>query len=73
MAQSGDLLLIFADALARTWKQITKFQPAGEAPRPIARIEIPLPLAATDEAAFTTLQGVVRDERGLVFEREQND
>jgi cyanophycin synthetase len=73
LAEPGDLLLIFADALARTWKQITKFQPAGEAPRPIARIEIPLPLAATDEAAFTTLEGVVRDERGLVFEREQND
>ena len=29
MGQSGDLLLIFADALARSWKQITKFRPAG--------------------------------------------
>ncbi|WP_368565893.1 cyanophycin synthetase [Pseudoxanthomonas sp. UTMC 1351] len=73
LAQPGDLLLIFADALTRTWKQITKFQPAGDAPRPAARIEIPLPLAAPDEAAFASLEGVVRDERGLVFEREQND
>jgi cyanophycin synthetase len=73
LAQAGDLLLIFADALARTWKQITKFQPAGDAPRPTARIDIPLPLAAPDEAAFASLEGVVRDERGLVFEREQND
>jgi cyanophycin synthetase len=31
MGQSGDLLLIFADALARSWKQITKFKPAGAA------------------------------------------
>jgi cyanophycin synthetase len=29
MGQPGDLLLIFADALVRSWKQITKFRPAG--------------------------------------------
>ena len=27
MGQPGDLLLIFADALVRSWKQITKFKP----------------------------------------------
>src|SRR5208282_5406853 len=30
MGESGDLLLIFADALARSWKQITKFKPSRE-------------------------------------------
>jgi cyanophycin synthetase len=29
MGQPGDLLLIFADQLTRSWKQITKFKPAG--------------------------------------------
>jgi cyanophycin synthetase len=29
MGQPGDLLLIFADTLVRSWKQITKFKPAG--------------------------------------------
>jgi cyanophycin synthetase len=29
MGQPGDLLLIFADALIRSWKQIIKFRPAG--------------------------------------------
>ena len=29
MGQPGDLLLVFADALTRSWKQITKFKPAG--------------------------------------------
>jgi cyanophycin synthetase len=43
MGQPGDLLLVFADALIRSWKQITKFKsatshaagamPAGETPR----------------------------------------
>jgi cyanophycin synthetase len=30
MGQAGDLLLIFADALVRSWKQITKFKSAGQ-------------------------------------------
>ena len=37
MGQPGDLVLVFADALTRSWKQIIKFQPEGEAPRPVER------------------------------------
>jgi cyanophycin synthetase len=29
MGEAGDLLLIFSDALVRSWKQITKFKPAS--------------------------------------------
>jgi cyanophycin synthetase len=29
MGEPGDLVLIFADALVRSWKQITKFKPSG--------------------------------------------
>ena len=29
MGEQGDLLLIFADSLARSWKQVTKFRSAG--------------------------------------------
>ena len=29
MGEAGDLLLVFADALVRSWKQITKFKPAS--------------------------------------------
>ncbi len=31
MGEPGDLVLIFADALVRSWKQITKFKPSGTA------------------------------------------
>jgi cyanophycin synthetase len=31
MGQAGDLLLVFSDALVRSWKQITKFKPASVA------------------------------------------
>src|SRR5208282_2037 len=33
MGEAGDLVLIFADALVRSWKQITKFKSAGGTPR----------------------------------------
>ena len=73
MAAPGDLVLVFADALARSWKQITKFKPDGStpAPRPAA-VEVPPPQGA-DEAAVAAMRGVVRDERGLRFERESDD
>ncbi len=32
MGRAGDLVLIFADALVRSWKQITKFRMAGASP-----------------------------------------
>ena len=35
MGETGDLLLIFADALVRSWKQITKFKPSGAAAAPV--------------------------------------
>jgi cyanophycin synthetase len=34
MGEPGDLLLIFADALVRSWKQITKFKPSSAASTP---------------------------------------
>ena len=78
MGRQGDLLLVFADALARSWKQITKFRPDGSTPVPQARAVEIAPEAApaaqsADEAAVAAMRGVVRDERGLRFERESDD
>jgi len=75
MAQPGDLVLVFADALTRTWKQITKFRPDGSTPVPVpAQVETPAdPAQTADEAAVAAMRGVVRDERGLRFERESDD
>jgi cyanophycin synthetase len=42
MGQPGDLILIFADQLTRSWKQITKFRAAGAAPAaPVAVGAVP--------------------------------
>ncbi|HEY0199244.1 MAG TPA: cyanophycin synthetase [Rhodanobacter sp.] len=78
MGRSGDLLLVFADALVRSWKQIIKFRPEGS---PEPRVEsgassapvAPVVEPAFDEASFADLGDVVRDERGVRFSRESDD
>ena len=82
MGESGDLLLIFADALVRSWKQITKFKPAGSAvkavsaplrhpPRTDANIEPKIEAAAADPEF--NLDGLIRDERGVRLAPESDD
>src|SRR6185503_12762524 len=66
MGQAGDLLLIFADALTRSWKQITKFRPAG-APEAPVRLAAPVsthtsPEAAAEPPPLSSLEGLLRDE-----------
>ncbi len=91
MGRAGDLLLIFADALTRSWKQITKFKPAGVPPQVPAREAAAgaparagdgqgLPLAATgsdgaSDAGYAalSLEGLLRDERGVRLAPEADD
>ena len=76
MAEQGDLLLVFADTLVRSWKQVIKFRPEGApdtpAPRPRAAQAEPM---ETAEPAFVPEQweGVSRDERGIFISRESDD
>jgi cyanophycin synthetase len=92
MGAAGDLLLIFADALVRSWKQITKFRPAGSAPARAASqssggmgdepaasaAPAPAGPASTGRAAETqsadfSLEGLIRDERGVRMAPEIED
>jgi cyanophycin synthetase len=75
MAQAGDLLLVFADALARSWKQITKFRPVGAPDVPVRVAAAPAMLAATPEepVPFASLEGLLRDERGIRVAPEVDD
>jgi len=73
MGRPGDLVLVFADALTRSWKQIIRFKPDGDMPKATARIEVPALETTMDEQLVAALDGVVRDERGLRFEREDSD
>ncbi len=73
MGRPGDLVLIFADALTRSWKQVIKFRPEGAAPerKPDApRLE---PSFVTADEAISDMEGLVRDERGVRLGREEDD
>ena len=65
--------LVFADALTRSWKQIIKFQPQGEMAKAAPRVELPSLESSPEDAPFASMEGVIREERGLVFEREDSD
>jgi cyanophycin synthetase len=76
MGRQGDLLLIFADALVRSWKQVIKFRPEGIAEpavavSPATLAEPGLVTAALQEP--TEWEGIVRDERGIHLSRETED
>ncbi|HWW30587.1 MAG TPA: hypothetical protein VNY80_11260, partial [Steroidobacteraceae bacterium] len=87
MGEAGDLLLIFADALVRSWKQITKFKTAAgpaHAPSPTASVESKgngasprvrehsAPIAPEAVPDFS-LEGLIRDERGIRMAPESSD
>jgi cyanophycin synthetase len=73
-AEAGDLLLIFADAITRSWKQVIQFRP--EAPPPAAerrRASRPEPvLAAVVPVLEDHRREFVRDSRGVRIAREEH-
>jgi cyanophycin synthetase len=82
MGAQGDLLLIFADALTRSWKQVTKFRPAGAEQIAVAvgakkdttrDAESDSQRGAGLNEAALESAGFVRDERGLRFVKESDD
>lgn len=79
VAQRGDLVLVFADALARSWKQVVHFRADGS-PEPVHVTGSQRVPASTDESmgpsnvAVLPEDGtVVRDERGVRLARESDD
>ncbi|MDX1570033.1 MAG: cyanophycin synthetase [Xanthomonadales bacterium] len=79
-AEPGDLVVIFADTLARSWKQIIYFEPdrttkptRPEKPRPVEEpvsapsVANPWSMEEIDEAEL------IHDERGVWLAREEND
>ena len=76
-AEPGDLVLIFADAITRSWKQVIQFRP--DAARPVER---PTRASRPEPALVAAQQPVVledrrrefvRDVRGVRLPREADD
>jgi cyanophycin synthetase len=85
MARRGDLLLLFADKISRSWKQVIYFKPeasggdgtSGSAPPPAPGSNVALPAALGSSVALGEgmLDGatVIQDERGVRIARESDD
>jgi cyanophycin synthetase len=88
MGQPGDLLLVFSDALVRSWKQITKFRPEHAASRAAAAAApadgargagegwSAAPAVAAEAVGKPeplSLEGLIRDERGVRVAPEVED
>jgi cyanophycin synthetase len=75
LARPGDLVLLFADALTRTWKQVINFQ-SDAPPSPVERTRVaPLAVPELPAVEVPSLNGdtLVRDERGVRLARETDD
>lgn len=76
-AAAGDLVVLFADALQRTWDQIIEFSPDGNGARASAATRPPPagPAALPDlpEVDFAGGQELIRDARGVRLARETED
>jgi cyanophycin synthetase len=79
MARRGDLVLLFADSLARSWKQVVHFRPEGTAPEAAtpyssgAHTSVAETPQSTLGASLTGELSLVRDERGVRLARESDD
>jgi len=73
-ADPGDLLLIFGDAITRSWKQVIQFRPEATpriAERP--RISRPEPVTAALAVPMEDRRReFVRDSRGVRLAREEH-
>lgn len=76
LGQPGDVVLLFADMISRSWKQVIYFKndssaALGSAPK----LELSPVAGANDRESGPTLDGLalIEDERGVRLAREQND
>jgi cyanophycin synthetase len=73
-AEPGDLLLIFGDAITRTWKQVIQFRPDASSRPPVerprtSRPELIVPLSS--DGAEDQRREFIRDSRGVRMAREE--
>jgi cyanophycin synthetase len=75
MAAPGDLLLLFADAITRSWKQVIHFHPAAS-DRPAVPSDVPFAVPPPLDRQAPLLEDagtIVRDERGVRLARDDED
>ena len=72
-AKPGDLVVLFADALRRTWDQILDFKPDATALSPESSAPLVATLPDLPDLDIGEGQELIRDERGVRLAREIDD
>ena len=72
IAQPGDLVLVLADQVKRTWKQIIYHESDRQA-QPDVPKRVALPAADSDAFELAADVEIIRDERGVRIAREAGD
>jgi len=73
MAEAGDLVLLLADAIKRSWKQIIYFNAAARAEESASKATTSAELPQTDEFSLDEELELISDERGVRIAREAGD
>jgi len=73
MAEPGDLILVLADGIKRTWKQIIYFNSEAKVDDGTVKSTIAIALPETDEFRFDENLEIISDERGVRIAREAGD
>ena len=73
MAVPGDLVLIFADNIKRTWKQIIYFNSDAKADEVTPRKQTVIELPEVDDFSLDEDLEIISDERGVRIAREAGD
>ena len=73
IAEPGDLILVLADGIKRTWKQIIYFNSEAKADDGTVKSTIAIALPETDEFRFDESLEIISDERGVRIAREAGD
>ncbi len=73
MANSGDLVLVLADNIRRTWKQIIYFNSEAKGGDGKLKSPVTIDLPETDGFTFDDDLEIISDERGVRIAREEGD
>jgi len=73
IAGPGDLILVLADAIKRTWKQIIYFNSEAKVEEGSTRSSIAIDLPETGDFRFDENLEIISDERGVRIAREAGD
>ena len=73
MAAPGDLILVLADNIKRTWKQIIYFNSEAHVEEIPKKVPATVALPDTDDFTLDDSLQIISDERGVRIAREEGD